>query len=170
MLFVHQASAVHGQGQRAFAIRLLRQQHALDVCMLDDAHLDAAAQDLGQFAGDLDLVVAGTANAKPPFAEKEGVKCTYCHTQPPQRNYRGNFYKANNLAFAGFDDAAEAKKAGVEVGPEASSKPKSWTAPEAPAEPAKPAAPAKPVKKAPAKPAKKAPAKPAKPAKKGSKG
>ena len=53
-------------------------------------------------------LLAGTANAKPPFAEKEGVKCTYCHVQPPQRNYRGNFYKANNLAFANFDDAAEA--------------------------------------------------------------
>ena len=111
----------------------------------------------------------GTAAvAKPPFAEKEGVSCKYCHSQPPMRNYRGNFYHDNNLSFAGFDDAAEAKKAGVEVGPEASSKPKSWTAPEAPAEPAKPAAPAKPAK--PTKPAKKAPAKPAKPAKKGSKG
>ena len=110
----------------------------------------------------------GTAAvAKPPFAEKEGLSCKYCHSQPPMRNYRGNFYHDNNLSFAGFDDAAEAKKAGVEVGPEASSKPKSWTAPEAPAEPAKPAAPAKPVKKAPAKPAKKAPAKPVK---KGGKG
>ena len=115
----------------------------------------------------------GTAAvAKPPFAEKEGVSCKYCHSQPPMRNYRGNFYHDNNLSFAGFDDAAEAKKAGVEVGPEASSKPKSWTAPEAPAEQPKPAtpakpAPAKPAKKAPAKPAKKAPAKPVK---KGSKG
>ena len=114
----------------------------------------------------------GTAAvAKPPFAEKEGVSCKYCHTQAPMRNYRGNFYHDNNLSFAGFDDAAEAKKAGVEVGPEASSKPKSWTAPEAPAEPAKPEAPAKPAKPAkPTKPAKKAPAKPAKPAKKGGKG
>ena len=110
----------------------------------------------------------GTAAvAKPPFAEKEGVSCKYCHTQPPQRNYRGNFYQDNNLSFGGFDDVDEAKKAGVEVGPEASSEPKSWTAPEAPAEPVKPAAPAKP---APAKPGKKAPAKPAKPAKKGGKG
>ena len=108
----------------------------------------------------------GTAAvAKPPFAEKEGVSCKYCHTQPPMRNYRGTFYHDNNFSFAGFDDAAEAKKAGVEVGPEAASKPKSWTAPEAPAEPAKPAVPAKPTK-----PAKKAPAKPAKPAKKGGKG
>lgn len=88
-------------------------------------------------------LLAGTANAKPPFAEKEGVKCTYCHTQPPQRNYRGNFYKANNLAFAGFDDAAEAKKAGVEVGPDADSKPKSMTAPAGGGE-AKPEAPAGP--------------------------
>jgi hypothetical protein len=106
----------------------------------------------------------GTAAvAKPPFAEKEGVSCKYCHSQPPMRNYRGNFYHDNNLSFAGFDDAAEAKKAGVEVGPEASSKPKSWTAPEAPSEQPNGA----PVKPAPAKPAKKAPAKPVK---KGSKG
>lgn len=114
----------------------------------------------------------GTAAvAKPPFAEKEGVSCKYCHSQPPMRNYRGNFYHDNNLSFAGFDDAAEAKKAGVEVGPEASSKPKSWTAPDAPGEPAKGPAPAQPTKPSkPTKPAKKAPAKPAKPAKKGSKG
>ena len=76
-------------------------------------------------------VLAGTAQAKPPFAQKEGVKCTYCHTTPPMRNYRGNFYHDNGLSFAGFDDAAEAKKAGVEIGPEADSKPKSWTPPKA---------------------------------------
>ena len=68
------------------------------------------------------------AAAKPPFAEKEGVACTYCHTQAPRRNYRGDFYKAHQLSFAGFIDAAEAKKAGVPVGPGASSKPKSLTA------------------------------------------
>jgi len=67
------------------------------------------------------------AAAKPPFAEKEGVACTYCHTQAPRRNYRGDFYKAHQLSFAGFNDAAEAKKAGVPVGPGASSKPKSLT-------------------------------------------
>lgn len=87
------------------------------------------------------FVVAGSANAKPPFAEKEGLKCTYCHTTPPMRNYRGNFYKANALAFTAFDDAAEAKKAGAEIGPEAASKPKSLTAPVEEAKPEVPAGP-----------------------------
>jgi len=67
------------------------------------------------------------AAAKPPFAAKEGVACTYCHIQAPKRNYRGDYYKAHKLSFAGFVDAAEAKKAGVPVGPGASSKPKSLT-------------------------------------------
>lgn len=114
-------------------------------------------------------LLGSAAMAKPPFAEKEGVSCKYCHTQPPMRNYRGAFYHDNNLSFAGFDDATEAKKAGAEIAPEATSKPKSWTAPAVPATPpVKQAAPAKPTKpskpsKAPAKPK---PAKP-KPAKKG---
>ena len=67
------------------------------------------------------------ASAKPPFAEKEGVACTYCHIQAPKRNYRGDYYKSHQLSFAGFVDAAEAKKAGVAVGPGASSKPNSLT-------------------------------------------
>ena len=67
------------------------------------------------------------ASAKPPFAEKEGVACTYCHTQAPRRNYRGDYYKSHQLSFAGFVDAAEAKKAGVAVAPGAASKPKSMT-------------------------------------------
>jgi hypothetical protein len=71
------------------------------------------------------------AQAKPPFAVKEGVKCSYCHAPaPPTRNYRGKFYALHNLTFAGFDDVAEAKKAGVPIGAEAESKPKSQTAPE----------------------------------------
>jgi hypothetical protein len=90
------------------------------------------------------VLATSAAYAKPPFAQKEGVKCTYCHTTPPQRNYRGNFYHDNGLSFAGFDDAAEAKKAGVEIGPEADSKPKSWTPP-AKAEPEKPAEGTKPA-------------------------
>jgi hypothetical protein len=65
------------------------------------------------------------AEAKPPFAKTEGVNCTYCHVGPPKRNYRGDYYKMHNLTFAGFDDVAEAKKAGVDVGADASSKPKS---------------------------------------------
>jgi hypothetical protein len=71
----------------------------------------------------------GKAEAKPPFAAKEGLKCTYCHVGPPKRNYRGDYYKMHNLTFAGFDDAAEAKKAGVDVGADADSKPKSLTPP-----------------------------------------
>ncbi|MFM7187296.1 MAG: hypothetical protein ACKO14_05725 [Armatimonadota bacterium] len=67
------------------------------------------------------------ASAKPPFAEKEGVACTYCHTQAPRRNYRGDYYKSHQLSFAGFVDTAEAKKAGVPVAPGAASKPKSLT-------------------------------------------
>ena len=71
--------------------------------------------------------IAMPASAKPPFAEKEGVACTYCHIQAPKRNYRGDYYKSHQLSFAGFVDAAEAKKAGVAVGPGAGSKPNSLT-------------------------------------------
>ena len=61
------------------------------------------------------VLLTTTAQAKPEFKEKEGVKCSYCHSgQQPKRNYRGLFYKNNNFSFAGFDDPAEAKKAGVE--------------------------------------------------------
>lgn len=71
--------------------------------------------------------VSMRAIAKPPFAEKEGVPCVYCHTQAPRRNYRGDYYKAHQYSFAGFIDATEAKKAGVPIGPNASSKPASLT-------------------------------------------
>ena len=80
--------------------------------------------------GGLAVVLAAIsmpASAKPPFAEKEGVACTYCHIQAPKRNYRGDYYKSHRLSFAGFVDAAEAKKAGVAVGPGAGSKPNSLT-------------------------------------------
>lgn len=83
------------------------------------------------------MSVPRAAQAKPPFAEKEGKPCTYCHAPdgPPKRNYRGVYYAAHNNTFEEFDDAAEAKKAGVAIGPDAEPKPKSWTAPKA-AEPA----------------------------------
>jgi hypothetical protein len=87
----------------------------------------------------LALMVSG-AQAKPPFAEKEGKKCNYCHIGPPKLGYRGLYYKMHNLTFEAFDDIAEAKKAGVEVGPDPEPKPKSWTAPKA-AEAPKPEAP-----------------------------
>ena len=77
----------------------------------------------------LALMLSG-AQAKPPFAEKEGKKCNYCHAPgPPKLGYRGLYYKMHNLTFESFDDAAEAKKAGVDVGPDPEPKPKSWTAP-----------------------------------------
>jgi hypothetical protein len=88
------------------------------------------------------------SEAKPPFAAKEGKPCNYCHTQPPKRNYRGMYYQAHNLTFEGFDDAAEAKKAGVEIGPDPdpNTKPKTWTAPKEAAT-AETKAPEKPVAK-----------------------
>ena len=81
-----------------------------------------------------------TARAYPPYAKKEGKNCIYCHVGPAggKRAYRGVFYKMNSLSFAGFDDAAEAKKAGVEIGPEATPPPTSYTAPTKTADPATP--------------------------------
>ena len=74
----------------------------------------------------------GMTHAKPPFAEKEGKKCTFCHAPaPPKLGYRALYYKAHNLSFVEFDDAAEAKKAGVDIMPDPEPKPKSWTAPKA---------------------------------------
>lgn len=72
---------------------------------------------------------AQKAEALPPYAAKEGKPCTYCHQTPAGgvRNYRGVFYAANDHTFKGFDDAAEAKKAGTEIGPEATPPPKSLT-------------------------------------------
>lgn len=100
-------------------------------------------------AGAFLALAVGSAQAKPPFAEKEGKKCNYCHAPaPPKLGYRALYYKAHNLTFEGFDDAAEAKKAGAEVGPDPEPKPKSWTAPkatEAPKAPEKPKAPEAPA-------------------------
>jgi len=75
------------------------------------------------------LLSPRAAHALPKFAQAEGKPCLYCHTAPignaNNLNYRAKFYKAHNFSFTGFDDAAEAKKAGVEVGPEAVPPPKS---------------------------------------------
>ena len=78
--------------------------------------------------------------AYPPFVQKEGKPCGYCHVAAAgkgPRNYRGTYYKVHNLSFMEFDDAAEAKKAGVEVAPDPDPKtmPKSWTPPKAAAPP-----------------------------------
>jgi hypothetical protein len=81
----------------------------------------------------LALTSAQPAQAFPPFKDKEKKPCTFCHLKPEggARNYRGLYYKAHNLTFTEFDDAAEAKKAGVEVAadPDPTVKPTSWTAP-----------------------------------------
>ena len=74
--------------------------------------------------------------AFPPFVQKEGKPCGYCHVAAEgkgPRNYRGMYYKAHNLSFMEFDDAAEAKKAGVPLSPDPDPKvmPKTWTAPKA---------------------------------------
>jgi hypothetical protein len=73
------------------------------------------------------LINSSLALAIPPFADKEEVGCKYCHSIPPELNYRGNFYRYYGFSFAGFDDNVEAKKARVPVGPDPSIKPKSWT-------------------------------------------
>jgi tetratricopeptide (TPR) repeat protein len=85
----------------------------------------------------LGLLQTPAARAFPPFTQKEGKPCGFCHVKPEgggKRNYRGLYYKAHELSFKEFDDAAEAKKAGEEVAldPDPTVKPKSWTAPPAP--------------------------------------
>ena len=57
-----------------------------------------------------------TAEAKPPFAQKEMKACGYCHASNGggARNYRGMFYGAHKLSFADFDNEYEAKVAGVD--------------------------------------------------------
>jgi glutathione peroxidase len=58
------------------------------------------------------------AQAKPEYAMKEGKTCNYCHTAPPERNFRGLYYAANKLSLANFDEQFEAKAAGVKPGSE----------------------------------------------------
>lgn len=96
---------------------------------------------------------SGAAQAFPAFTNKEAKPCAYCHINPKgggPRNYRGAYYKKNSLSFAKFDDAAEAKLAGVEIGPEPEPKPKSWTEPDKPATPETPTTPATPTPTGPA--------------------
>lgn len=94
------------------------------------------------------LLASSGAHALPAYSQREGKTCLYCHTTPSGGkttvNYRAKFYKEHSLTFAGFDDAAEAKKAGVEIGPEPTPPPKSYTPPkgqETKEEEPKPAAP-----------------------------
>jgi hypothetical protein len=72
------------------------------------------------------------AHALPAYAQSEAKPCSYCHTDLAgggARTYRGLFYSLHGHAFAGFDDAAEAKRAGVPLGPEAIPHPKSYSPP-----------------------------------------
>lgn len=82
----------------------------------------------GLFGALLALVALAptTAQAKPEFAQKEGVNCLYCHVVPgKERNFRGLYYAAHKLSFANFDNVFEAKMAGVSPdsnGPDAAPK------------------------------------------------
>jgi formylglycine-generating enzyme required for sulfatase activity len=81
----------------------------------------------------LPFLVRPSAFARPGFAKKEGVSCAYCHVAAAgggERNYRGKFYGEHMNTFVGFDDAAEAKKAGVPVAAKADQKPASLVPPE----------------------------------------
>jgi glutathione peroxidase len=54
------------------------------------------------------------AQARPAFAKKEGVGCTYCHVVPGgPRGFRGMYYGSHGHSFAAFDNVYEAKAAGV---------------------------------------------------------
>jgi len=59
--------------------------------------------------------------ARPEYAKAEGKSCAYCHEDPKggkRRNYRGRYYGQKMRSFAGFNNADEAKKAGVVPLPE----------------------------------------------------
>jgi glutathione peroxidase len=58
-------------------------------------------------------LAAAPAEAKPEFAQKEGKMCNYCHTSPPERNFRGMYYGTHGHSLANFDEEYEAKAAGV---------------------------------------------------------
>lgn len=58
------------------------------------------------------------ANAKPLYAKTENKKCVYCHINPSggERGFRGIYYKLHGHSFKGFDEHAEALKAGLKPG------------------------------------------------------
>ena len=92
-------------------------------------------------AGLAGLSLVGPAQGLPKYADAEGKPCAYCHVRASgggPRNYRGLFYAANKFTFYRFDDAAEAKKAGAEVGPSATPPPRSLNIPPQPEAPAPP--------------------------------
>lgn len=64
------------------------------------------------------VLIAGifSAEARPEYAQKEGKQCGYCHLNPGgggTRGFRGQFYGANNLSFAKYDEERESTIAGV---------------------------------------------------------
>ncbi|HZT40572.1 MAG TPA: hypothetical protein VFA07_00200 [Chthonomonadaceae bacterium] len=53
-------------------------------------------------------LLAGSAEAKPEYAAKEGKPCSYCHVNPAgggPRNARGIYYAMHDHSFAGYDEA-----------------------------------------------------------------
>src|SRR5690348_4648272 len=53
-------------------------------------------------------LLAGTAQARPEYAAKEGKSCNYCHVDPAgggPRNPRGVYYAMHDHSFAGYDEA-----------------------------------------------------------------
>lgn len=72
------------------------------------------------------FIVVGVfqAEARPEYAQKENKQCGYCHLSSGgggARGFRGQFYGANGLSFASFDEEREASIAGVAANAEASS-------------------------------------------------
>ncbi|HWA84435.1 MAG TPA: hypothetical protein VG820_13420 [Fimbriimonadaceae bacterium] len=70
------------------------------------------------------VLIAGvfTAEARPEYAQKENKQCSYCHLNPGgggTRGFRGQFYGANGLSFASFDEERESGIAGVDANAEA---------------------------------------------------
>ncbi len=72
------------------------------------------------------MVLAGRSEARPQYAQKEGVNCVYCHVVAGKaRNFRGLYYAAHNKSFSDFDNVFESKLAGVSPesnGPDAAPK------------------------------------------------
>jgi hypothetical protein len=59
------------------------------------------------------------ANARPIYAQKEKKACGYCHLAMAgagARGFRGIYYATKNHSFAGFNEKAQAKLAGVKEG------------------------------------------------------
>jgi glutathione peroxidase len=60
------------------------------------------------------ILSSSVAHAKPEYAMKEKKDCLYCHVRPGEaRGFRGMYYAARMYSFDKFDEAFEAKIAGV---------------------------------------------------------